>query len=185
MHLLTRLDLDTGFDQNSFADDHIYFEKAKAGLEHDVLDFNGPNIIKNPYFCDLVDEVLASGIRIGHVIIPFRNFEDAARSRKHIQEASTGKVDGAPTAGGLWGTEKADDQVNALREKFTNLIAAIVRHDLPHTFLDFPRFANDPNYLFRKLSFMLGGIKRTAFCKVFAEVSRPEWIHDFRKAKLP
>jgi len=81
--------------------------------------------------------------------------------------------------GGLWDTDEAHNQVALLRLKFTKLIEVLVRHDIPLTFLWFPRLVRDPDYLYAKLSFLLGDIDFASFRKVFDRLVRPEWIHEF------
>lgn len=81
--------------------------------------------------------------------------------------------------GGLWDTDKADDQVSLLRVKFTTLIEVLVRHDIPMTFLGYPRLVRDPDYLYAKLNFLLGDVDLASFRTVFDRTVRPEWVHQF------
>ena len=175
VQLLTNLGLDTGFR----ADEIELSPLARAGLEFDIRAPTAPYIVKNPRICDLADEVLASSVRVVHAIIPVRQFEAAAASRAHVQETTTGSRDGKTVLGGLWATDKADDQLGVLREKFTRLIEVLVRHDIPITFLSYPRLVRDPDYLYSKLQFLLGDIDRTTFRTAFDALVRPDWIHQF------
>jgi hypothetical protein len=147
----------------------------------DIRDANTPYIVKSPFLCDLADEVLASSVRIEHVIVPVRSFDAAAASRAHVQKLTTGDADGKRNIvpGGLWDTDKAHNQVGLLRLKFTKLIEALVRHDIPMTFLWYPRLVRDPDYLYAKLNFLLGDIDLVSFRMVFNRIVRPEWIHQF------
>ena len=63
MQLFTELGLDTGFKRVS--DNKSYFPTARAGLEQDLFDRKGPRIVKSPFLCDHVDDVLAAGFKIG------------------------------------------------------------------------------------------------------------------------
>jgi hypothetical protein len=173
--LLTRLGLDTGFEAETID----LFPVARAGLEMDIRDPNAPYIVKNPHLCDLAEEVLASSVRIEHAIIPVRQFDAAAASRAHVQRLTTGSADGKTVPGGLWATDKADEQVGVLRVKFTKLIEVLVRHDIPMTFLSYPRLVRDPDYLYGKLQFLLAGIDLATFRNTFNELVRPEWVHQF------
>jgi hypothetical protein len=190
IQLLTHLGLDTGFDSNTMEvlptarDARIgpmdLFPIARAGLEMDIRAANAPHIVKTPFLCDLAEEVLASSVRIEHAIIPIRRFEAAAASRAHVQKLTTGSADRTRKApGGLWDTDKADNQVGVLRLKFTKLIEVLVRHDIPMTFLWYPRLVRDPDYLYSKLNFLLGDIDLASFRMVFNRIVRPEWIHQF------
>jgi hypothetical protein len=175
IQLFTCLGLDTGYQPDSIEVPLL----SRAGLEMDIRAPNAPYIVKNPHLCDLAEEVLTSSVRIEHAIIPVRQFDAAAASRAYVQKLTTGSADGKTVWGGLWATDKADDQVNVLRVKFTNLIEVLVRHDIPITFLSYPRLVRDPDYLYGKLQFLLGDIDLTAFRKTFNELVRPEWIHQF------
>jgi hypothetical protein len=176
IQLLTHLGLDTGFDVNTLE----LFPIARAGLEMDIRAPNAPYIIKNPHICFLAEEVLASSVRIEHAIIPVRQFEAAAASRIHVQKLATGNVNGKDRVpGGLWITDKADEQVGVLRLQFTQLIEVLVRHDIPITFLAYPRLVRDPDYLYGKLKFLLGDIGLATFQEAFNGLVRPEWIHQF------
>ena len=81
--LLTEIGLDTGF--SSAEGDGSYYETARAGLEKDIFDRDGPAIIKSPFLCDHLDEIIALGMSVSHIIIPVRNFQDAAKSREFVQ----------------------------------------------------------------------------------------------------
>jgi len=175
IQLLTNLGLDTGYR----ADEIALSPLARAGLELDIRAPTAPYIVKNPHICDLAEEVLASSVRIEHAIIPVRQFEAAAASRAHVQELTTGSRDGKTVWGGLWATEKAEDQLGVLREKFTRLIEVLVRHDIPITILSYPRLVRDPDYLYNKLHFLLGAIDQTTFRTAFDALVRPDWIHQF------
>jgi hypothetical protein len=119
-------------------------------------------------------------VRIEHAIIPVRQFEAAAASRAHVQTLTTGNADGKEKiSGGLWDTDEAHNQADMLREKFTRLIEVLVRHDIPITFLNYPRLVRDPDYLFTKLNFLLGDIDLVSFRAAFNRIVRPEWIHEF------
>ena len=176
IQLLTHLGLDTGFDVNALELCPI----PRAGLERDVRDANAPYIVKSPHFCDSADEVLASSVRIEHVIIPVRQFAAAAASRAHVQKLTTGDADGTETVpGGLWDTDKARDQAGLLRVKFTKLVEALVRHDIPMTFLWYPRLVRDPDYVYAKLNFLLGHVDLASFRVMFNGIVRPDWPHQF------
>src|SRR5882757_9380718 len=112
IQLFTRLGLDTGYTPDTIEVPLL----SRAGLELDIRAATAPYIVKNPHICDLAEEVLASSVRIEHAIIPVRQFEAAAASRAYVQKLTTGSADGKTVWGGLWATDKADDQVGVLRE---------------------------------------------------------------------
>ncbi|QOF71485.1 hypothetical protein IG197_27730 [Aminobacter sp. SR38] len=175
VQLLTHLGEDTGFTSDLSKG---YFEKARAGLEWHLSDYpNLPGIIKGPHFCDQIDQMLSLGMTINHVIIPVRNFADAAASRRHVQHATVGSANGWGAPGGLWGTERGADQEAVIRRKFTTLMESLVRNDIPATFIAFPRLTEDPEYLFGKLLHAFPHLERDAFDKSFKAVVRPEIVH--------
>lgn len=178
VQLLTELGLDTGFHPG--IDGGSYFPIARAGLEKDIFDENGPSIIKSPHFCDHVDDVVRTGIAIRHVIIPVRDFETAAQSRRHVQFKTAGVLGSARVPGGLWGTKKTADQTSILEHKFSKLIEGLVRHDISMTFISFPRYVNDIGYLYTKLQPIFPSIDVNCFEDAFRKVARPELVHDFR-----
>jgi len=178
--LLTRLGLDTGLDRGG--KDAVYFADARAGLEKDIFDRNGPEIIKNPRLCDQLDAVLGSGIAIRHILIPIRDFASAAASRRFAQREATGSENGRPVRGGLWDTRDGESQEAVLHEKFATLMEAIARNDIPFTLLSFPRFAKDGPYLFEKLRLCFPDLSEGHFLQTFEDTARPELIHKFGSA---
>jgi hypothetical protein len=125
------------------------------------------------------ERVLTSSARIEHAIIPVRRFDAAAASRINVQKLSTGESDGQTVPGGLWGTDKANQQADVLRLKFAKLIEVLVHHDIPVTFLSYPRLVRDPDYLYTKLKFLLSDVDHAAFRTAFQTTVRPDWIHQF------
>ena len=97
--------------------------------------------MKNPGLCQTLPALLATGrVVVDHALVPIRVLEDAARSRVRI-----GGTDGA-VPGGLRGTSDPAAQSGVLAEGFHNLMQTLAAHDIPHTLLDFPRFALDAEY---------------------------------------
>jgi hypothetical protein len=83
VQLLTELGLDTGFTGSCAEIDPI----AHAGLEHDLRAVDAPYVVKSPWLCDQLDELLARGdIRVDHAIIPVRDLSSAAKSRSEVHK---------------------------------------------------------------------------------------------------
>jgi hypothetical protein len=174
VQLLTELGLDTGFPKDQAIDTN-----SRAGMELDLRDPNSPYVVKSPWLCDYLDELLEGGdVVVEHAIIPVRDLYAAAQSRRHV--ASTTPNDPAGVPGGLWHTKKPQDQETILTGQLYKLIYALARHDVPVSLLLFPKFVNDPEYLFSKLNFLLGDIEYNAFRNAFQTVSRPDFVHDFK-----
>lgn len=180
IQFLTELGLDTGFrNSHDKSGDVTYFPTARAGMEWDIYDRNGPTIVKSPYLCDHIDSLLAAGFKFRHVIVPIRDIASAAASRRLVQLETTGQADGDPVAGGLWGTKVSDDQENILARKFAALVEALVRNELPMTFVNFPRITTDEHYLFDKLGPVFPEVRSKRFHEAFRATARPELVNQF------
>lgn len=162
-----------------------FFPIARAGFERNLFATDNPRIVKSPYLCDQLDAVIAAGIEIDHIIIPVRDLTAAAESRRYVQKQTTGSEDGSSVAGGLWDTEKHEAQEAVLATKFINLVEAVVRHDVPVTFLAFPRLVKDPRYLHEKLCPLFPDLSLADFEAAFHAVVRPDWVHDFGTVQKP
>jgi hypothetical protein len=172
VHLLTELGLDTGISASNWK--RKYYEHCNAGLEHDLLDSQTPYIVKNPALCDTLAAALATGrFAIDHAYVPIRELGEAAASR-----ADVGGGDGK-LPGGLWRTSDSGAQRAVLAEMFHGLLHTLAANDIPLTLILFPRMVRDPEYTYRKLAFLLGGIRREAFQAAFERVARPSLVHTF------
>lgn len=186
VQLFTALGLDTGFtdpasDLNPNCD---------AGMEWDIRRADAPYIVKSPWLCDHLDEVLAGGrVRVDHALVPVRDLYAAAESRRDVARRTDKTLFDGDVPGGLWHTDEPARQEAVLAEQLYKLIYALTERDIPVTLLHFPRLARDPEYLFGKLEFMLNGISRASFLGTYSRVARPELIHEFgadpANVKLP
>jgi hypothetical protein len=146
VQVLTDLGLDTGF-----APDHDVDDRVHAGLEFRIESPNAPRIIKDPNLSRRLGGLLERGeVEIEHVIIPVRELDVAVASR--VRNTRYGS--NLHTFGGLFGTPRATRQKEALALLFYELLYTVARFDLPHTLLLFPRFTEDWEYTFAKLSFL-------------------------------
>lgn len=177
--LLTALGLDTGFTSSQLDTLPSY---SYGGLECDVRESSAPRIVKAPWLCDHLEEVLSSQeVAIEHLIVPVRDLYSTAQSRRRV--SLLGK-----NLGGLWGTDsqKVGVQEAILAIKFFNLVYAAVGSDVPVTFIEFPRLALDGEYLYSKLLFLFepAGISFSGFMDEFKMHSKPERIHDFAGPRI-
>jgi hypothetical protein len=172
VHLLTELGQDTGITAKTWR--KKFYPGCQAGLEHNLLDPETPYIVKNPALCETLPAALATGrFAIDHVYIPIRELDDAAASRlRHGGE--NGSV-----PGGLWGTADPARQRAVLAEHFHRLVHVLVLHEIPHTFLHFPRLVADPGYTFQRLAFVLPGVPRADFDAAFGRIADPSLVHTF------
>lgn len=180
VHLLTALGLNTGFKLNEI--DRLIDDNAKAGLEWDVRAEDAPFICKSPWFSEFAADAL-NRVKINHIIIPVRDFNDAAESRIRVTkdyQSITNSQETKWIPGGLVFTEKFEDQLFQLQVQFIRLMQVIADYHVPVTFISFPRFAKDPEYLYKKLEFLLKKIDYEHFLKIYLQITRPDYIHQFQ-----
>jgi hypothetical protein len=177
--LLTRLGLPTGFDPDTMRINEL----ANAGLERDIRREKAPYIVKKPSIVRHIDQVLARpDIVIDHVIVCMRTLKDAAESRRavHNKRLALGRKPHGP--GALWTTGEPDKQERVLAKLFYKLIFELTAHDISITYLHFPRFARDRDYLYRKLHPIFPTITEYDLARACeAEIVADE-IHDFSDA---
>lgn len=174
VQLLTSLGLDTGFS-NPY--ENIY-PQANAGMEKDLRDPDAPYIVKSPWICDYIGDVLRDGnVIIDHAIIPFRELHAAAESRRRVSANDPLGYTPNIVPGGIWDVENPQDQEKVLAVKLYQLLEALIDHEVPLTFFKFPRFVIDPIYLYRKLWFLFQNISYKEFLNFYNLVSKPHLIH--------
>ena len=146
-------------------------EAANAGLEDIPIPgaFDSlPYVVKTPLLSEIVDDVLQNpDIVIDAVIIPIRDLVEVAASRTilelqaiHQQHPWMAGLDRmvenwGVTPGGTMYSLNPVDQGRLLAVGFHHLIERLTKADVPIIFLDFPRLAEDPSYLFTKLQSVL------------------------------
>lgn len=181
MQLLTRLGLDTGYNENADAREELG-DGDDAGVQRLLDDPQAAYIVKSTHILLELDSVLKSGrYKIDHAIIPIRRLDDAAASRMAVSAPTpqefADSYQHAPAD--KFACYYAHGQKNALGRSLYNLIHAVAAHDIPHTLIDFPRFAHDPQYLFDKLVPILGAIDYAGFRAAFDDVVDLSLIHPF------
>jgi hypothetical protein len=177
VQLLTKLGLDTGFPDPSSG----IWANCNAGMELDIRLPDAPYVIKNPRLCGYLDEVLSQGdVIIDHALIPIRDLESAAESRRAVARKAGPASARGEVPGGLWDTDTPEQQEEALAVHFHRLIETVTKHGIPSTLLDFPRFIHDPKYLYAMIGFVVAGTGYERFLEAFRAVARPELVHDFR-----
>ncbi len=170
VQILTDLGLDTGF-----APDHRVDDRVHAGLEFKIESPNAPRIVKDPNLSRRLGGLLDAGaVEVEHVIVPIRELDIAAASR--IRNTKYGS--NLHTFGGLFGTARATRQREALSLLFYELFWTIARHELPHTLLEFPRFADDWEYAYRQLSFLDPSIPPERWKEAVTGRADPSLIHE-------
>jgi len=178
VQLLTELGLDTGFS-NAHAQ---IFSHANAGMETDIRRPDAAYIVKSPWLCDYLDEVLQNeDVIVDHAIVPMRDLYSAAQSRRNVTRQADPSLVNVP--GGLWHTQEPGNQETILTLQLYKLLQTLAKHDVPLVLLSFPRFVNDPEYLYQRIGFLLTNISYETFLKAFQVISQPELVHDFHAHK--
>lgn len=147
IQLLTVLGLDTGFSDITSE----VMKNSNAGMEKDIRAADAPYIIKSPWLCDYLGEV--KDVIIDHAIVPIRDLYSAAESRRDVAKR-TDRALYANVPGGLWHTEKPEEQEKVLAVQLHKLLSVIAERDIPLTLLSFPRLVEDAAYLYEKLRFL-------------------------------
>lgn len=178
VQLLTALGLDTGFPSLTSG----MYENCDAGMEKDIRESDAPYIVKNPWLCDYLGEVLEKNqIIIDHAIIPVRDLFAAAESRRDVvKRTKTQDTSSNMIPGGLWHTVTPEEQEIILTKQLYKLIYILTYYDISMTFLDFPKIVMNANYLYTKLKNIFPQIDYELFRSAFLKVSKPEKVHNFK-----
>lgn len=167
--------------------------RANAGLEDFLFSPDAPYVVKSPWSYLFLDHVLGQNqVRIDLAILPIRRLRDAAASRviTEVQQRNTSQVLAdlfsrtggtwehfATTPGGVVYSLEPLDQERILAVGFVSLVEALVRHDVPVVFLDFPRFVTDRRYLFDKLGCLLpANVSWDEFCRRVGPIIDPSKV---------
>jgi hypothetical protein len=155
---------------------------CNAGLEGDLRDESSPYIVKSPWICDYIQEVVANpSIAIDHAIIPMRVLEAAAESRRQVERKTKElSPECVSPPGGLWHTTDPTQQESALAHQFHRLFVGLAKTNASIILLHYPRLTRDPLYLFDKLHPILGdSISLATFRDVFARTVDARLVHRF------
>lgn len=161
---LTEIGLETHLSIRQ--DEAGWDDEANAGLEDNILRGGGvaPYVVKSPWLFQSIDEVLASdAIKIDGVIIPVRDLAEAASSRTILElqnihnnnhwfaeEHAPWQVWGTTPGGALYSLNPLD-QARLLAVGFHHLVERLVTAGVPIYLLAFPRFTDEPEYLYQTL----------------------------------
>lgn len=129
VQLFTEMGLDTGYRPGV-----ALHPVSRAGLEHDLRgDGPFPRIVKDPAFMYYADRVLN---KVERVIIPVRQLEAAAESRRKIYRINQAIDPDVPThGGGLFGMNEPALQEAVLAMAQYRMIHLLVSHGIPFEFI--------------------------------------------------
>lgn len=158
--LFSFLSFDTGFDRHNYQ--QFIFANCNSGMERHYSD---PHyILKNPTFmCDIETIAQDPSMVIKHIILPIRDLQQSASSRKRHGNAT----------GGLWNAHDEPSQIEFYKEIIANFMCATTKHKIHVITLDFETMVSDKEYLFEQLSCILKerNVTFNEFAKVYDEVS--------------
>ncbi len=158
------LNFDTGFTIDNY-NDYIH-ENCNAGMEKGWRENH--YILKNPTFIEKID-IINKEIKIKEVIIPIRDYNLSALSRKSNNNDN----------GGLWNARNEKEQLLFYQKIMSNYLFIMTKNDIKTIFLDFDRMVKDKEYLYNKLEhiFKEKEINFEEFAKVYdyaSESSKPK-----------
>jgi hypothetical protein len=143
------------------ADTGRYFDDARAGYEGGLTE-RSPAIVKSPHLTFQLPQMLADGTvnpaDLLGVVLPVRDLDQVAGSRT----ANALRLGSPRGPGALFGTTVPTRQADVLARGLIDLVLALEAHDVDHTFLLYPRFTADFDYLWSKIAGFLPGTSRTA-----------------------
>lgn len=156
--LLTELGLDTGFEKGNY-DQHVASE-SKGGLEYGSVQAK-PYILKNPTFSLMIPEIIKE-VKVDMVYIPVRE----------IKEASNSRIMYGNRQGGLWQTDKNEEQYEKIGFTVGKVVSDIVENNIPYELISFSQMTKDPKYLFDKLKFALKDISFETFYSAYIQLGK-------------
>ena len=184
MQVFTKLGLDTGFSEKDFSSeiDSISFGGLEKYPQIESLE-KLPRVVKSPWFFEIADDFLAKASdTIEYVLIPIRNLNCAAQSRIRIQRIFETRLGGLKSKGnrfrgGLAGTDSEQEQEVVLGRQITSLIISLSESNVPFKFVVFPKFAQDPDYLYEIIKFLIPDTSFEEFHRIFQELVDLSKIH--------
>lgn len=141
-------------------------ENANAGIESmPIIGDDHPYVVKSPWSYQFIRELLARpDIKLDGVLLPVRDLAEAAASRVILElhnryqhncgfasQVEDTWRDWATTAGGVTYSLEPLDQARILAHSLHRIIESLLDQEIPIHFLKFPRFAEDIEYLYRRL----------------------------------
>jgi hypothetical protein len=132
------LGFDTGYTEANYK--NYIFSNCNSGMENSIDSIH--EVIKNPLFIEEIESILKKkNIQIKFMIIPIRNYQDSAHSRK-----MNGKH-----AGGLWNAKNEIEQEKFYYKIMANYLYYMTKYEINTIFIDFDKMTNNKLYLFNKL----------------------------------
>lgn len=129
----------TGFTEKKIK--QYIFPNCNSGLEFSEECIGNLEIVKSPSYLNKMDKLDLK--KISWVIVPIRDFSEAAKSRAHYGSEAGGMIGGATN----WLEQK-----NIFEKSISKYVQDMTKFDIPTIFLDFYEMVKTPEYLFKKIS---------------------------------
>jgi hypothetical protein len=151
-------------------------EYAHAGLEADLLASDAPYVVKSPALSwqlrSLIEDGRLDPCAVEWLLVPLRSLDDVTASRV---TNSTEQRD-VHSDGGLIGTVRPRKQREWLAAATYGLFETAALYELPLITLEYPRFAMESGYAFRRLKPLLRGCEEAEFEIAWRAVVDPSLI---------
>lgn len=156
-----------------------YYEGAKAGLETDLLAADAPYVVKKPDLTWELRGLLESGAVepawIEWLVVPLRDLSQAAASRVAV----SARAKSTQAAGGVILSRWPGRQPGDLAKATYGLFETAALYEIPLVTLEYPRFARDVAYAWRRLEPIVGdAADEAAFSNAWREVVDPSLVRD-------
>ena len=188
--LLVRV-LDACGLETGLRDQEAWDPTANAGLENiPLLEDNPPYVVKSPWSYQFLDELLArEDVTLDGVIIPIRNLAESTASRIIVELHH--RYQQSPEArrleetwrhvglfpGGVTYSLEPLDQARILAQSLHLLLEKLADKNIPVTFLKYPKFASDLDYLFDRVrGFLSPAMTRSLFHQTVAPLTEKSKI---------
>jgi len=170
VELLDALGLETGAERLK------YSEESRAGFEAELLGPEVPRVVKSPALSWRLRSLIETGrfdpARVECLLVPLRRLDAVAASRvKTTIEQGDLNADG-----GMVGRGQPGRQPALLAELIYGLFETAALYELPVVTLEYPRFATDVDYAYRRLRPLLDGCSPEAFERAWQSAIDPALI---------
>jgi hypothetical protein len=156
-----------------------YYESARAGLETELLAVDAPYVVKKPDLTwqlrGLLDAGTVQPSWIEWLVVPLRDLSQAAASRVAVSvKARSAQAPGGVILSRWPGKQEAD-----LAKATYGLLETAALYEIPLITLEYPRFARDGEYAWRRLQPVVGHTtNEAAFATAWREVVDPNLVRD-------
>jgi len=122
-------------------------------------------VLKNPVFINNIKSIVENtNVKLQLIIIPIRDYDEAAKSRERL----------GATPGGLWHANDFATQKVYYHNIISEYLYYMTKYNINTLFLSFEKMVSDKKYLFEKLENILKekNINFEKFSIVYDEVSK-------------